>query len=64
MKNRSELIPVDGKTQAQMDVIATARKDQRLHAKSQRPLPEYAALMARPPGNDLLDDLDAIRGDR
>jgi prevent-host-death family protein len=27
-------------------------------------LPEFAALMARKPGNDVLDDLDAIRGDR
>lgn len=27
-------------------------------------LPEYEALMARKPGHDLLDDLDAIRGDR
>jgi prevent-host-death family protein len=27
-------------------------------------LPEFAALMARKPGNDLLEDLDAVRGDR
>jgi hypothetical protein len=27
-------------------------------------LPEYEALMARNPGNDMLDDLDAVRGDR
>jgi prevent-host-death family protein len=27
-------------------------------------LPDFAALMARKPGNDVLDDLDAIRGDR
>jgi prevent-host-death family protein len=27
-------------------------------------LPEYKALMARTPGNDLMDDLNAIRGDR
>jgi len=27
-------------------------------------LPEFEALMARPPGNDLQDDLDAVRGDR
>ena len=27
-------------------------------------LPEYEALMARKPGNDMLDDLDAVRGDR
>lgn len=27
-------------------------------------LPEFAALMARPPGDDLIDDLAAIRGDR
>lgn len=27
-------------------------------------LPEYEALMAREPGNDVLDDLDAVRGDR
>ena len=27
-------------------------------------LPEYVALMAKPPGNDLLDDLNAVRGDR
>jgi len=27
-------------------------------------LPEYEALMSRKPGNDVLDDLDAIRGDR
>ncbi len=27
-------------------------------------LPEFAALMAQSPGNDLLNDLDAVRGDR
>ena len=27
-------------------------------------LPEFEALMARAPGNDVLDDLDAVRGDR
>lgn len=27
-------------------------------------LPEFAAMMARTPGNDLQDDLDAIRGER
>jgi prevent-host-death family protein len=27
-------------------------------------LPEFAALMARSPGNDVLSDLEAIRGDR
>jgi prevent-host-death family protein len=27
-------------------------------------LPEFAALMARKPGNDVLEDLDAVRGDR
>lgn len=27
-------------------------------------LPEFAALMARKPGNDVLDDLNATRGDR
>lgn len=27
-------------------------------------LPEFAALMSRPPGDDLRDDLDAIRGER
>ncbi|MBX3733861.1 MAG: hypothetical protein KF791_14865 [Verrucomicrobiae bacterium] len=27
-------------------------------------LPEYEALMARPPGDDVLDDLNAVRGDR
>ncbi len=27
-------------------------------------LPEFAALMARPPETDLLDDLNAVRGDR
>jgi hypothetical protein len=27
-------------------------------------LPEFAALMARKPGNDVLDDLNAVRGDR
>jgi prevent-host-death family protein len=27
-------------------------------------LPEFKALMARAPGNDLLEDLDAIRGER
>jgi antitoxin (DNA-binding transcriptional repressor) of toxin-antitoxin stability system len=27
-------------------------------------LPEFAALMSRPPGNDLTDDLAAVRGDR
>jgi antitoxin (DNA-binding transcriptional repressor) of toxin-antitoxin stability system len=27
-------------------------------------LPEFKALMAKPPGNDMLDDLDAVRGDR
>ncbi|MDD4932842.1 MAG: hypothetical protein PHO89_05175 [Methylacidiphilaceae bacterium] len=27
-------------------------------------LPEYAALLAKAGGNDLLDDLDAVRGDR
>lgn len=27
-------------------------------------LPEFEALMARTPGNDVLDDLNAIRGDR
>ena len=27
-------------------------------------LPEFAALMARKSGNDVLDDLDAVRGDR
>ena len=27
-------------------------------------LPEFEALMARPSGNDLIDDLDAVRGDR
>jgi prevent-host-death family protein len=27
-------------------------------------LPEFAALMARQPGNDVLADLDAVRGDR
>jgi prevent-host-death family protein len=27
-------------------------------------LPEFAALMARPPGGNLQADLDAVRGDR
>ena len=27
-------------------------------------LPEFESLMARSPGNDLHDDLDAVRGDR
>jgi len=27
-------------------------------------LPEFVALMARKPGNDVLDDLNAVRGDR
>ncbi|MEO5961007.1 MAG: hypothetical protein ABIZ49_02570 [Opitutaceae bacterium] len=27
-------------------------------------LPAYKALMAKTPGNDLLEDLDAVRGDR
>lgn len=27
-------------------------------------LPEFATLMARAPGRDLADDLDAVRGDR
>jgi prevent-host-death family protein len=27
-------------------------------------LPEFKALMAKPPGNDMLDDLNAVRGDR
>lgn len=27
-------------------------------------LPEYAALLAKTEGNDVLDDLDAVRGDR
>ena len=27
-------------------------------------LPEYEALMARVPGNDLIEDLNAVRGDR
>ena len=27
-------------------------------------LPEYESLMKRSPGNDLLDDLDAVRGER
>lgn len=27
-------------------------------------LPEFAAMMARAPGHDLQDDLDAVRGDR
>ena len=27
-------------------------------------LPEYAAMMARNRSNDVLDDLDAVRGDR
>ena len=27
-------------------------------------LPEFEALMARKPGNDVLEDLDAVRGDR
>ncbi len=27
-------------------------------------LPEYEVLMAQKPGNDLLSDLDAVRGDR
>jgi prevent-host-death family protein len=27
-------------------------------------LPEFAALMARVPGHDLSEDLDAVRGDR
>jgi hypothetical protein len=27
-------------------------------------LPEYEALMAGKPGNDMLDDLNAVRGDR
>jgi antitoxin (DNA-binding transcriptional repressor) of toxin-antitoxin stability system len=27
-------------------------------------LPEFVALMSRTPGNDVLDDLDSVRGDR
>jgi len=27
-------------------------------------LPEYKALMAKTPGNDVMDDLNAVRGDR
>jgi hypothetical protein len=27
-------------------------------------LPEFKALMAKAPGRDVLDDLDAVRGDR
>lgn len=27
-------------------------------------LPEYEAMMRRPPGSDLLEDLNAVRGDR
>ena len=27
-------------------------------------LPEFEKLMAKPPGNDLREDLDAVRGDR
>ncbi|MEO6245655.1 MAG: hypothetical protein ABIQ12_09475 [Opitutaceae bacterium] len=27
-------------------------------------LPEYAALLAKPPSDDVLADLDAVRGDR
>jgi hypothetical protein len=32
--------------------------------RSRKLLPEFAALMARPPGHDLQDDLDAVRGER
>jgi prevent-host-death family protein len=32
--------------------------------RSRTLLPEFAAMMARQPGNDLQEDLDAIRGDR
>jgi len=27
-------------------------------------LPEYKVLMAKPPGDDLIDDLNAVRGER
>jgi antitoxin (DNA-binding transcriptional repressor) of toxin-antitoxin stability system len=32
--------------------------------RRRRLLPEFEALMAREPGCDLLDDLDAVRGER
>lgn len=36
----------------------------RPHRRQRTLLPEFAALMARPPGSDVLTDLDAIRGNR
>lgn len=32
--------------------------------RSRALLPEYEAMMRRAPGSDLLEDLDAVRGDR
>jgi prevent-host-death family protein len=32
--------------------------------RSRALLPEYEAMMSRTPGSDLLEDLDAVRGDR
>ncbi len=32
--------------------------------RSRTLIPEYEALMAKKPGADLMDDLDAVRGDR
>ncbi len=34
------------------------------HRRKRTLLPEFKALMAKAPGNDVLDDLDAVRGQR
>jgi PHD/YefM family antitoxin component YafN of YafNO toxin-antitoxin module len=34
------------------------------HRRKRTLLPDFEALMARKPGNDVLDDLSAVRGDR
>jgi hypothetical protein len=46
-----------GKDPAEGGPVARKRRSRTL-------LPEFAAMMARPPGNDLQADLDDIRGDR
>lgn len=36
----------------------------KLRRRKRTLLPEYEALMAKSPGNDVLEDLNAVRGDR
>jgi prevent-host-death family protein len=58
---RAPIIITDrGQPVAVLTSVASLKPRKRTRAL----LPEFEALMARQPGNDVLEDLNAVRGDR